>query len=128
MDPEIAETIRVIFQAILGGGGLVGIYAAAKGIKARKRGAPARERSLAIHPADWESLSRYWQKEITTIRDESIRRTVEAERKVDQLRHEKDQTVARLERHIERLESHIWQQFPPPPPPREDWHPQQGPA
>lgn len=120
MDPEVAETIRVVFQAILGGGGVVGIYAAIKGIKARRRGAPALERSLSIHPADWNALSKYWQKEIAEVRDEAKRKTVDADRKVDELRHERDLTVMKLERHIERLEAHIWQQFPPPPPAREE--------
>lgn len=111
------RTLEIVLSSLLGGGGLAALVTAWFARKSRQRGVSAEE-SVAVSQAaaaqqvslepQWESinsLNRYWQKELATLRGEFNRH-----------RQLCDQRAKDDEAYIDVLQAYIWENGLRPPP------------
>jgi hypothetical protein len=106
--------IEVLIVSIFGGGGTVSLVNYLRARKSKKAGMSKHEKVAAsqVIPApipigtpDWEALTHHWQTELKLTREEYRQHRIECDKQ-----HRADA------RHIDILESWIWERKAPPPP------------
>lgn len=122
MDPEV---IQSILDALLGGGGVIGVLIALRTYQKMRKGDVPKNENDARLTADWVSVNAYFQQELATLRGERDRDTKALQKEIAMLRAALETMRQQMERQadddeatIDALQEHIWLRLPPPPPPR----------